>query len=126
MSTGLQPAWVLSPGADLAGYTQTVSNFPILSAEEEQRLAEDLYYNGNVDAARELVLAHLRFVVHIARSYNGYGLPLGDLIHEGNVGLMKAGKRCNPERGESLVSFAVHWMIDRTHEFNMSNASTVS
>src|SRR5690625_7244158 len=92
MSTGLQPAWVLSPGADLTGYTQTVSNFPILSAEEEQRLAEDLYYNGNVDAARELVLAHLRCVVHIARSYNGYGLPLGDLIQEGNVGLVQAVK----------------------------------
>src|SRR5690625_7848455 len=99
MSTGLQPAWVLSPGADVAGSTQPGSSVPLLSAEEEQRLAEDLYYNGNVDAARELVLAHLRFVVHIARSYNGYGLPLGDLIQEGNVGLMKAVKRFNPERG---------------------------
>jgi len=121
MSTGLQPAWVLSPGADLTGYTQTVSNFPILSAEEEQRLAEDLYYNGNVDAARELVLAHLRFVVHIARSYNGYGLPLGDLIQEGNVGLMKAVKRFNPERGVRLVSFAVHWIKAEIHEFILRN-----
>lgn len=121
MSTGLQPAWVLSPGANLTGYTQTVSNFPILSAEEEQRLAEDLYYNGNVDAARELVLAHLRFVVHIARSYNGYGLPLGDLIQEGNVGLMKAVKRFNPERGVRLVSFAVHWIKAEIHEFILRN-----
>src|SRR5690625_2780283 len=108
MSTGLQPAWVLSPGADLTGYTQTVSNFPILSAEEEQRLAEDLYYNGNVDAARELVLAHLRFVVHIARSYNGYGLPLGDLIQEGNVGLMKAVKLLYHQSLVGQVSVAVH------------------
>src|SRR5690554_2439852 len=121
MSTGLQPAWVLSPGANLTGYTQTVSNFPILSAEEEQRLAEDLYYNGNVDAARELVLAHLRFVVHIARSYNGYGLPLGDLIQEGNVGLMKAVKRFNPEKGVRLVSFAVHWIKAEIHEFILKN-----
>src|SRR5690554_1504082 len=121
MSTGLQPAWVLSPGANLTGYTQTVSNFPILSVEEEQRLAEDLYYNGNVDAARELVLAHLRFVVHIARSYNGYGLPLGDLIQEGNVGLMKAVKRFNPERGVRLVSFAVHWIKAEIHEFILRN-----
>src|SRR5690554_1258507 len=121
MSTGLQPAWVLSPGANLTGYTQTVSNFPILSVEEEQRLAEDLYYNGNVDAARELVLAHLRFVVHIARSYNGYGLPLGDLIQEGNVGLMKAVKRFNPERGVRLVSFAVHWIKAEIHEFILKN-----
>src|SRR5690625_1284622 len=121
MSTGLQPAWVLSPGADLTGYTQTVSNFPILSAEEEQRLAEDLYYNGNVDAARELVLAHLRFVVHIARSYNGYGLPLGDLIQEGNVGLMKAVRRFDPERGVRLVSFAVHWIKAEIHEYVVRN-----
>ena len=121
MSTGLQPAWVLSPGANLTGYTQTVSNFPILSAEEEQELAEDLYYNGNVDAARELVLAHLRFVVYIARSYNGYGLPLGDLIQEGNVGLMKAVKRFNPERGVRLVSFAVHWIKAEIHEFILRN-----
>ena len=121
MSTGLQPAWVLSPGANLTGYTQTVSNFPILSAEEEQQLAKDLHYNDNVDAARELVLAHLRFVVHIARSYNGYGLPLGDLIQEGNVGLMKAVKRFDPERGVRLVSFAVHWIKAEIHEFILRN-----
>ncbi|MDQ2076667.1 RNA polymerase sigma factor RpoH [Marinimicrobium sp. ABcell2] len=121
MSTGLQPAWVLSPGANLNGYVQAVSNFPILSAEEEQRLADDLYYNGNLDSARELVLAHLRFVVHIARSYNGYGLPLGDLIQEGNVGLMKAVKRFNPEKGVRLVSFAVHWIKAEIHEFILRN-----
>lgn len=121
MSTGLIPAGVMSPGGNLNGYVQTVSGFPILSAEEEQRLAGDLYYNGNLEAARQLVMSHLRFVVHIARSYNGYGLPLGDLIQEGNVGLMKAVKRFNPERGVRLVSFAVHWIKAEIHEFILRN-----
>lgn len=121
MSKDLQPAWVLSPGANINGYVQAISNFPILSAEEEQRLADDLYYNGNLEAARELVLSHLRFVVHIARSYNGYGLPLGDLVQEGNVGLMKAVKRFNPEKGVRLVSFAVHWIKAEIHEFILRN-----
>lgn len=121
MSTGLIPAGVMSPGGNLNGYVQTVSGFPILSAEEEQRLASDLYYNGNLEAARQLVMSHLRFVVHIARSYNGYGLPLGDLIQEGNVGLMKAVKRFNPERGVRLVSFAVHWIKAEIHEFILRN-----
>lgn len=121
MSTGLIPAGVMSPGGNLNGYVQTVSGFPLLSAEEEQRLAGDLYYNGNLEAARQLVMSHLRFVVHIARSYNGYGLPLGDLIQEGNVGLMKAVKRFNPERGVRLVSFAVHWIKAEIHEFILRN-----
>ncbi len=121
MSTGLMPAGVLSPGGNLNGYTQAVSAFPILAAEEEQKLAEDLYYNGNLEAARHLVMSHLRFVVHIARSYNGYGLPLGDLIQEGNVGLMKAVKRFNPEKGVRLVSFAVHWIKAEIHEFILRN-----
>ncbi len=121
MSTGLMPAGVLSPGGNLNAYTQAVSAFPILAAEEEQKLAEDLYYNGNLEAARHLVMSHLRFVVHIARSYNGYGLPLGDLIQEGNVGLMKAVKRFNPEKGVRLVSFAVHWIKAEIHEFILRN-----
>ncbi len=121
MSTGLMPAGVLSPGSNLNGYVQAVSGFPVLSAEEENRLAEDLYYNGNLEAARHLVMSHLRFVVHIARSYNGYGLPLGDLIQEGNVGLMKAVKRFNPEKGVRLVSFAVHWIKAEIHEFILRN-----
>ncbi len=121
MSTGLMPAGVLSPGGNLNGYTQAVSAFPILTAEEEHKLAEDLYYNGNLEAARHLVMSHLRFVVHIARSYNGYGLPLGDLIQEGNVGLMKAVKRFNPEKGVRLVSFAVHWIKAEIHEFILRN-----
>ncbi|MGD8175141.1 RNA polymerase sigma factor RpoH [Marinimicrobium sp. ARAG 43.8] len=121
MNTGLIPAGVLSPGANLNAYVQAVGGFPVLSAEEENRLAEDLYYNGNLEAARHLVMSHLRFVVHIARSYNGYGLPLGDLIQEGNVGLMKAVKRFNPEKGVRLVSFAVHWIKAEIHEFILRN-----
>ena len=121
MSTGLIPAGVLSPGGNLNGYVQTISSFPVLTAEEENRLAEDLYYQGNLEAARQLVMSHLRFVVHIARSYNGYGLPLGDLIQEGNVGLMKAVKRFNPEKGVRLVSFAVHWIKAEIHEYILRN-----
>src|SRR5690606_6402950 len=121
MSTSLQPIGVLAPGANLNAYVQGVSSFPILTVEQEQELAEDLYYNGNLDAARKLVMAHVRFVVHIARSYTGYGLPLGDLIQEGNVGLMKAVKRFNPEKGVRLVSFAVHWIKAEIHAFILRN-----
>lgn len=121
MSSSLQPIGVLAPGANLNAYVQAVSSFSILTAEQEQELAHDLYYNGNLDAARKLVMAHLRFVVHIARSYNGYGLPLSDLIQEGNVGLMKAVKRFDPEKGVRLVSFAVHWIKAEIHEFILRN-----
>ena len=120
-STSLLPVGVLAPGANLNAYVQAVSAFSILTVEEEQKLANDLYFNGNLDAARKLVMAHLRFVVHIARSYNGYGLPLGDLVQEGNVGLMKAVKRFNPEKGVRLVSFAVHWIKAEIHEFILRN-----
>lgn len=120
-STSLQPIGVLAPGANLNAYVQAVSNFAILSVEQEQELARDLHQNGNLDAARKLVMAHLRFVVHIARSYNGYGLPLGDLIQEGNVGLMKAVKRFDPDKGVRLVSFAVHWIKAEIHEFILRN-----
>jgi RNA polymerase sigma-32 factor len=112
---------VLAPGANLNAYVQAVSAFSVLSFEEEQNLARDLQQNGNLDAARQLVMAHLRFVVHIARSYNGYGLPLGDLIQEGNVGLMKAVKRFDPDKGVRLVSFAVHWIKAEIHEFILRN-----
>lgn len=121
MSTNLQPIGVLAPGANLNAYVQAVSAFSILTVEQEQELAQDLHQNGNLDAARKLVMAHLRFVVHIARSYNGYGLPLGDLIQEGNVGLMKAVKRFNPDKGVRLVSFAVHWIKAEIHEFILRN-----
>lgn len=121
MSTSLQPIGILAPGANLNAYVQAVSNFSILTVEQEQELARDLVSNGNLDAARKLVMAHLRFVVHIARSYNGYGLPLGDLVQEGNVGLMKAVKRFDPDKGVRLVSFAVHWIKAEIHEFILKN-----
>ncbi len=121
MTKSLQPVDQMVPGANLAAYVQAVSSIPVLSPERERELAEDLYYNGNLDAARELVMSHLRFVVHIARSYSGYGLAEGDLIQEGNVGLMKAVKRFDPEKGVRLVSFAVHWIKAEMHEFILRN-----
>jgi RNA polymerase sigma-32 factor len=120
MSTALQTV-NLVPGSNLNAYMQTVNNFPILSAEREHELGEQLFYHENLESARELVLAHLRFVVHIAKSYQGYGLPLADLIQEGNVGLMKAVKRFNPEKGVRLVSFAVHWVKAEMHEYILRN-----
>ena len=117
----LQPVDQMVPGANLAAYVQAVSSIPVLSPERERELAEDLYYNDNLQAARELVMSHLRFVVHIARSYSGYGLAEADLIQEGNVGLMKAVKRFNPEKGVRLVSFAVHWIRAEMHEFILRN-----
>ena len=95
MNTAIQTVHLV-PGANLSAYMQTVNSIPLLSAEREHELAEQLYYHENVESARELVMAHLRFVVHIAKSYKGYGLPLADLVQEGNVGLMKAVKRFNP------------------------------
>lgn len=121
MGTQLQPVDILAPGQNLTAYIQVVNGFSILSAEEEKALAEDLYYRNNLDAARRLVMAHLRFVVHIAKSYSGYGLAQGDLIQEGNVGLMKAVKRFNPEKGVRLISFAVHWIKAEIHEFILRN-----
>ncbi len=121
MTTSLQPVDQMVPGANLAAYVQAVSAVPVLSAERERELAEDLYYNDNLDAARQLVMSHLRFVVHIARSYSGYGLAEADLIQEGNVGLMKAVKRFNPEKGVRLVSFAVHWIKAEMHEYILRN-----
>ncbi|MYM63712.1 RNA polymerase sigma factor RpoH [Pseudomaricurvus sp. HS19] len=121
MGTSLQPVGVLAPGANLNAYVQAVNGFAVLSAEEEKQLAEDLYYHEDLEAARRLVMAHLRFVVHIARSYSGYGLAEADLIQEGNVGLMKAVKRFNPEKGVRLVSFAVHWIKAEIHEFILRN-----
>ncbi|AQA17412.1 RNA polymerase factor sigma-32 [Halioglobus japonicus] len=121
MSNSLQPVMQMVPGANLGAYVQAVGAIPVLSPERERELAEDLYYNDNLDAARELVMSHLRFVVHIARSYNGYGLAEADLIQEGNVGLMKAVKRFDPEKGVRLVSFAVHWIKAEMHEYILRN-----
>ncbi len=121
MGTSLQPAGLLAPGGNLNAYIQAVTGFSVLSAEEEKKLAEELYYHENVESARRLVMAHLRFVVHIAKTYSGYGLSQADLVQEGNVGLMKAVKRFNPEKGVRLVSFAVHWIKAEMHEFILRN-----
>jgi RNA polymerase sigma-32 factor len=121
MSKSLLPIDQMVPGANLPAYVQAVGSIAVLTVERERELAEDLYYNENLEAARELVMSHLRFVVHIARSYSGYGLAEADLIQEGNVGLMKAVKRFNPEKGVRLVSFAVHWIKAEMHEYVLRN-----
>jgi len=109
------------PVGSLDAYIQAVGAIPVLSKEDEQTLSRRFLEHQDLDAARELVMAHLRFVVHIAKGYTGYGLPLGDLIQEGNVGLMKAVKRFDPDYGVRLVSFAVHWIRAEIHEFVLRN-----
>jgi RNA polymerase sigma-32 factor len=109
------------PVGSLDAYVERVSRIPVLSREEELTLARRLRDHNDLDAARQLVLSHLRFVVHIARGYTGYGLPVGDLIQEGNVGLMKAVRRFDPEVGVRLVSFAVHWIRAEIHEYVLRN-----
>jgi RNA polymerase sigma-32 factor len=121
MTTSLLGLNTLSPGRDLDAYVRTVGAIPILSPDEERVLAERFFYHEDLDAARQLVLAHLRFVVHLARSYQGYGLAQADLIQEGNVGLMKAVKRFDPTVGVRLISFAVHWIKAEIHEFILRN-----
>lgn len=105
----------------LESYIQSANSFSILSQDEEISLARRLWDHGDIEAAQQLILSHLRFVVAIARGYKGYGLPQADLIQEGNIGLMKAVKRFDPERGVRLVSFAVHWIKAEIHEFIMRN-----
>ncbi len=112
---------LLVPVDSLESYIQAVGQVPVLSAEEEQDLAQRLRLRNDLEAAQRLIVAHLRFVVHIARGYLGYGLPLGDLIQEGNIGLMKAVKRFDPAHGVRLVSFAVHWIRAEIHEFILRN-----
>ena len=115
------PTALSAPGVNLGAYINAVHQIPILTAEQEQELAHRYTDEGDVEAARLLVMSHLRFVIHIARSYSGYGLPQGDLIQEGNVGLMKAVKRFDPNKGVRLVSFAVHWIKAEIHEFVIRN-----
>ena len=110
-----------TPGRDLTAYIASVNSIAVLTPELERELAKQYYYDDNVDAARQLVMAHLRFVVHMAKTYSGYGLSQADLIQEGNVGLMKAVKRFNPEVGVRLVSFAVHWIKAEMHEYILRN-----
>ncbi len=116
------PSLVLTgPIGSLEAYVERVSGIPMLTREQEMELARRFRDHQDLDAARDLVLSHLRFVVHIARGYMGYGLPVGDLIQEGNVGLMKAVKRFDPDMGVRLVSFAVHWIRAEIHEFVIRN-----
>ena len=121
MAKELRQAPVLSPGSNLEAYVQAVNSTPVLTSAHERELAERLFGEGDVDSARQLVMAHLRFVVYVARGYSGYGLSEADLIQEGNVGLMKAVRRFNPEFGVRLVSFAVHWIKAEMHEFILKN-----
>ena len=116
-----QELMLAGPVGSLDAYIQAVGSVPVLSKEDEQALAIRFREEEDLDAARELVLAHLRFVVHIAKGYTGYGLPLSDLIQEGNVGLMKAVKRFDPGYDVRLVSFAVHWIRAEIHEFVLRN-----
>jgi RNA polymerase sigma-32 factor len=112
---------LLGPVGSFDAYVDAVSRIPVLSREEESELATRFRRDDDLDAARQLVLSHLRFVVHIARGYHGYGLPMGDLVQEGNVGLMKAVKRFDPAVGVRLVSFAVHWIRAEIHEYVLRN-----
>jgi len=109
------------PAGSLDAYIQSVNLIPVLTAEKEQELALRYRHENDLDAARQLVMSHLRFVVKVARGYSGYGLPLADLIQEGNIGLMKAVKRFDPSMGVRLVSFAVHWIRAEMHEFILRN-----
>lgn len=114
-------ALAIAPLGNLDAYIRAANGCPMLTADEEKALAERLHYQGDLDAAKKLILSHLRFVVHIARNYSGYGLPQADLIQEGNIGLMKAVRRFNPEVGVRLVSFAVHWIKAEIHEYVLRN-----
>ena len=111
----------IAPLGNLDAYIRAANAWPMLTAEEEKALAEQLHYQGDLEAAKTLILSHLRFVVHVARNYSGYGLPQADLIQEGNIGLMKAVRRFNPEVGVRLVSFAVHWIKAEIHEYVLRN-----
>ena len=123
MSKDLVPSHLLVPAGtgSLDSYIQEVNKLPVLSFEFEQELARSYRDDDEIEAARRMVLAHLRFVVHVAKGYTGYGLALGDLIQEGNIGLMKAVKRFDPDHGVRLVSFAVHWIRAEMHEFILRN-----
>jgi RNA polymerase sigma-32 factor len=120
-STALQIFQPQLPLGSLEAYIQRVNDIPILTEEEEKHLATRLQQNADLQAAQQLVLAHIRFVVKVARGYLGYGLPMGDLIQEGTVGLMKAVKRFDPTQGVRLVSFAVHWIKAEIHEYVLKN-----
>jgi RNA polymerase sigma-32 factor len=114
-------ALIAVPSGSIEAYVSAAARVPMLKPEEERELAERLFHDGDLQAAQKLIMSHLRFVIHVAKSYSGYGLPHADLIQEGNVGLMKAVKRFNPDVGVRLVSFAVHWIKAEIHEFVLKN-----
>ncbi len=121
MSTALRVYSSALPASSLDSFIHYANTIPMLSLEDEQKHATRLFCEGDLSAAKELILPHLRYVIKIARGYSGYGLALGDLIQEGNIGLMKAVKRFNPDVGVRLVSFAVHWIKAEIHEFIIKN-----
>ena len=110
-----------NPGSDIDKYLSQVYSIPVLTREEELELTREFYETEDIKVAHKLVISHLRFVVHIAKSYAGYGLPLADVIQEGNLGLLKAVKKFDPDKGVRLVSFAVHWIKAEIHEFILKN-----
>lgn len=120
-SPGLAGLALAGPIGSFDAYLERVGRIPVLTRDDEQTLAQRFRREGDLDAARQLVLSHLRFVVHIARGYQGYGLPMNDLVQEGNIGLMKAVKRFDPSVGVRLVSFAVHWIRAEIHEYVLRN-----
>ncbi len=122
MTTTMQSMALTVPhSGSIEAYMQSAYSIPMLTAEQEHELAHSLYHEDDLNAAQGLIMSHLRFVIHIAKGYSGYGLPQADLIQEGNVGLMKAVKRFNPDVGVRLVSFAVHWIKAEIHEFVLKN-----
>jgi len=121
MTTKNLPVPLPTTAGSLDAYIQAAYSVPILTLDEEKELARNYHNHEDLDAARRMVMAHLRFVIHVARSYSGYGLPIADLIQEGSIGLMKAVKRFDPEHGVRLVSFAVHWIRAEMHEFILKN-----
>ncbi|RCU50969.1 MULTISPECIES: RNA polymerase sigma factor RpoH [Corallincola] len=121
MTTSTQSMALTVPSGNIESYVRMVNAIPMLTAEEEKSLAERLQQDGDLAAARQLIMSHLRFVVHVAKGYAGYGLPQADLIQEGSIGLMKAVKRFDPTVGVRLVSFAVHWIKAEIHEYVLRN-----
>lgn len=121
MTKDIRKSVSLAPQGTLEAYIKTANVYPMLTATEEKKLAERLYYHRDLDAAKKLIVSHLRFVIHVARNYSGYGLSQADLIQEGNIGLMKSVRRFNPELDVRLVSFAVHWIKSEIHEYVLKN-----
>lgn len=121
MTKNMQKSTTLISQGTLEAYIKAANTYPMLTVKEEKKLAERLYYHGDLNSAKKLIVSHLRFVIHVARNYSGYGLSQADLIQEGNIGLMKSVRRFNPELDVRLVSFAVHWIKSEIHEYVLKN-----